>query len=249
MRTFWPLMPGWPDEGRRIVQSPHLRAFLDRASSSSPSLRRVFNAGAGEGGYSRMLLALPGVQTVVESDFGWRSQPPSRFDPRQRFFCSSLDSIPTQSRNFDLVFCTEVLEHVEQHDQALDEIARILAPGGWLLISVPTPPAEPDPNHVREGYRPEELQRMLSLRGFEVLETRFCMHFFFRWLLRNFPRLPWCPRILIRTLSYADRLLPIGPPMDLLILARLAHPAGALPSSTASGAQRSAQDANLIPAR
>ncbi len=51
------------------------------------------------------------------------------------------------------------------------------------------------------------------------------MHFFFRALLKNWPvwsRRPWCPSIVTRSLAYLDRLFPIGPPMDLMILARMA---------------------------
>jgi SAM-dependent methyltransferase len=104
----------------------------------------------------------------------------------------------------------------------LNEIARVLNPGGWLLITVPTPPAVPDTAHVREGYRPEELSTMLAERGFEIVETRFCMYYFFRFILKNWSSPPWCPRIFIRTLAYLDRMLPIGPPMDLMLLGRMA---------------------------
>jgi SAM-dependent methyltransferase len=120
----------------------------------------------------------------------------------------------------DLVLCTEVLEHVADDGCALDELARVMGPGAWLVMTVPTPPAVPDANHVREGYRPEDLTRLLADRGFAVAETRFCMHFFFRWILLNWPRLPWCPRLVIRTAARLDRLLPIGPPMDLMVLAQ-----------------------------
>jgi SAM-dependent methyltransferase len=219
-RCLWPLMPGWPDEARRIVQGPHLRALLGRALETTACFRRVFNAGAGEGGYSPLLLGLPGVVAVLESDFSYRSCRPERLDRKQVFFGASLTSIPLADASVDLILCTEVLEHIEAHEDALDEIARITAPGGWLLITVPTPPAPPDANHAREGYRPEELTSMLARRGFAVAETRFCMHFFFRWLLAQWPGLPWSPRILIRTVAMLDRLLPVGPPMDLMILAR-----------------------------
>jgi SAM-dependent methyltransferase len=222
-RWLWPLMPGWPDEGRRIVQGPHLRALLGRAAEQTGRFRRVFNAGSGEGGYSPLLLALPGVESVLESDFSYREHPPTRQDQKQSFFGASLTAIPLADATADLILCTEVLEHIREDGEALDEIVRVMTPGGWLLITVPTPPAPPDVNHVREGYRPEDLKRMLSDRGFVVAETRFCMHFFFRWLLANWSRLPWSPRILIRTMAELDRLLPIGPPMDLMILAH--HPA------------------------
>jgi SAM-dependent methyltransferase len=220
-KWFWPLMPGWPDEGRRIVQGPHLKVLLSRATKESQQFRRVFNAGAGEGGYSALLLGLPGVESVIESDFGWRSSQPRRIDARQHFFGSSLTFIPLADRTMDLILCTEVLEHIQEHEQALDELVRIMNPGGWLLITVPTPPAPPDPAHVREGYRPEELAGMLRQKGFEVVESRLCMHFFFRFLLGKWSRLLWCPRILVRTLGVLDRLLLIGPPMDLMMLAQL----------------------------
>ena len=116
----------------------------------------------------------------------------------------------------------EVLEHIADHEDALNEIARVTAPGGWLLITVPTPPAVPDRMHAREGYRPEELAAMLTRRGFDVIDTRFCMYFFFRFVLRNWARLPWCPKGLILGLAILDGLLPIGPPMDLMILAQMA---------------------------
>jgi SAM-dependent methyltransferase len=221
-RWLWPLMPGWPDEGRRIVQGPHLRGFLERATQESGCFRRVFNAGSGEGGYSPLLLKLPGVESVIESDLAYRSNRPRRIDPKQAFFGGSLTSIPLADKTMDLVLCTEVLEHIQEHEQALDEIARVMAPRGWLLIAVPTPPAIQDSAHVREGYHCQELVALLNRRGFDVIETRFCMYFFFRFLLTNWSTLPWCPRLLIRGLAILDKLFPWGPPMDLMILARLA---------------------------
>src|SRR5215468_5578106 len=223
MRWLGPLMRGWPDEGRRIVQGPHLRALLARASRESAGFRRVFNAGAGECGYSPLLLGLPGVEMSFEGDYGFRSKLPFAPNPRQVFFGTSLDSIPLADKTMDLILCTEVLEHVQEDQKALDDIARVLAPGGWLLITVPTPPAPYDPAHVREGYRPEELAAMLAERGFEVVESRFCMYFFFRSLLAYWHRVPWWPRIMTGVMAGLDRLIPIGPPMDLMILARLVN--------------------------
>src|SRR5262249_36953157 len=123
-------------------------------------------------------------------------------------------------KTMDLVLCTEVLEHILKNEWGLDEIARVMAPRGWLVITVPTPPAIDDPAHVRTGYYPQELVALLSRRGFEIIETRFCMYFFFRLLLSGCSTLPWRPRLLIRVLAVLDRLIPCGSPMDLMILAR-----------------------------
>ena len=141
---------------------------------------------------------------------------------------ASLTHLPFKDQAFDCILCSEVLEHIPDDERAMAELSRVLKPASWLLLSVPTPPAPSDPNHVREGYKPEELSAMLSARGLEVRARRFCMYRFFRWILANWPSLPYSPKLLIRGLSYLDRLLPIGPPMDLLVLARLqATPAAA----------------------
>jgi SAM-dependent methyltransferase len=41
------------------------------------------------------------------------------------------------SDNFDIVICTEVLEHTLQPFNAVDEIKRILKPGGYAFVSTP----------------------------------------------------------------------------------------------------------------
>jgi SAM-dependent methyltransferase len=206
---------GWPDEGRRIVQEPHLKTFLARAGDSR-NIRRAFNIGAGEGGYTPLLLNIAGLQSLIESDIGM--QPPRMSDTRQSFFCSSMDRIPLASGTIDLVLCTEVLEHVKEDERALDEVRRITASRGWLVITVPTPPAPPDVNHVREGYRAATLATMLDARGFEIVDTRFCMYGCFRFLLANWG---WIPRIAMKGLAHLDRYVRLGQPMDLMILARL----------------------------
>ena len=41
------------------------------------------------------------------------------------------------SERFDLIVCTEVLEHTLKPFRAVDELNRVLKPGGILLVSVP----------------------------------------------------------------------------------------------------------------
>jgi len=42
-----------------------------------------------------------------------------------------------ESSTFDCVICIHVLEHVENDNKAINEIYRVLKPGGWASISVP----------------------------------------------------------------------------------------------------------------
>lgn len=46
-------------------------------------------------------------------------------------------SIPVKSNMVDCVKCTELLEHVEHPEMVLDEITRVLKPGGTLILSIP----------------------------------------------------------------------------------------------------------------
>lgn len=50
----------------------------------------------------------------------------------------NLDAdLPFSDRSFDYVTCLEGLEHIENPQQAMREFARMLKPGGHLIVSVP----------------------------------------------------------------------------------------------------------------
>ena len=68
---------------------------------------------------------------------------------------TSLSVIPDGF--FDAVLCTEVIEHASAPESLLCEIARVLKPGGRLVVTTPIRLTEfpSDPNHVREWF-PEE---------------------------------------------------------------------------------------------
>ncbi len=48
-----------------------------------------------------------------------------------------LHQPPTADMKYDLVFCLETLEHVRRPYVAVDNLAKMLAPGGLLVLSVP----------------------------------------------------------------------------------------------------------------
>jgi SAM-dependent methyltransferase len=45
--------------------------------------------------------------------------------------------LPFRASVFDGAFCTEVLEHLKQPRRGLEEILRVLRPGGWAVVTVP----------------------------------------------------------------------------------------------------------------
>ncbi|MDA7541886.1 class I SAM-dependent methyltransferase [Gammaproteobacteria bacterium] len=53
------------------------------------------------------------------------------------FLSGSAYSLPFCDDSFDLVVCSEVLEHLHDYKDAIKEINRVLKPGGQFLASVP----------------------------------------------------------------------------------------------------------------
>jgi SAM-dependent methyltransferase len=51
-----------------------------------------------------------------------------------------VSSLPFAAGTFDLVCALDIIEHVEDDDSALSELARVARPGGLLLISTPLHP-------------------------------------------------------------------------------------------------------------
>ncbi len=45
--------------------------------------------------------------------------------------------IPLEDNTLDTVFCTQVIEHVEDHDKLLNEMFRLLKPNGCVILSGP----------------------------------------------------------------------------------------------------------------
>jgi SAM-dependent methyltransferase len=61
-------------------------------------------------------------------------------------YVSPLEELNAPSDHFDLVLCTQVLEHVRRPQQALEQITRVLVPGGYLFLTTHgVYPFHPDP--------------------------------------------------------------------------------------------------------
>lgn len=105
----------------------------------------------------------------------------------------SAEALPFGDRAFDFIECMEVIEHLHHPEKALAEFRRVARPRARLVISVPHPPEWfQNEGHVVEGYRAEEIKRLVEAAGWRVLRTEYCMLILTRlvFALRQVIRLP-----------------------------------------------------------
>lgn len=76
---------------------------------------------------------------------------------------------PLGDASFDGVLCTQVLEHVFTPEEFLREIARVLRPGGCLVLTVPFVWDEHEQPHDFGRYSSFGLRALLERTGFEVV--------------------------------------------------------------------------------
>ena len=94
-----------------------------------------------------------------------------------------ITDIDYNDESFDVIYCSHVLEHIQNDRKAMRELHRVLKPNGWAVLNVPITaektfedPSVVDPeerlkkfgqkDHVRR-YGPDYIDRLLEA-GFEV---------------------------------------------------------------------------------
>jgi ubiquinone/menaquinone biosynthesis C-methylase UbiE len=152
-----------PDEMRgQLVEAEHLTRYWWAADYVEG--RRVLDAGCGIG-YGAALMLAAGAGSVAGIDLAEdvvaaaAAAAPAGVD----FDTGDVRALPYGDDTFDVATCFEVIEHVDDQAATLAELARVLAPGGLLLLSSPnrdvyTPG---NPHHVHELI-PAELEAMLE---------------------------------------------------------------------------------------
>lgn len=80
--------------------------------------------------------------------------------------CDIAD-VPVADAQFDAILCTEVLEHVADPAKVLREMARLLKPGGRLMLTAPLGSGiHQEPYHYYGGYTPYWYREFLGAAGF-----------------------------------------------------------------------------------
>lgn len=124
--------------------------------SGKRSFEKILNAGTGEGDYDALLTSYGrGVIAfdISESDIAFARKLNGPVKNIDYLVCDILQpSFPDNS--FDLIISVDMLEHVKRPEKAMEEMGRILKPGGIAVITFPQSdfPFTLDPVNKILGY-------------------------------------------------------------------------------------------------
>ena len=148
------------------------RAIIARAIKGTPP-SQALDIGAGAGGNTAVLEAAGWRATALEfSDAGVELARARGLDVVQ----GDAREIPFPDDYFGLVVAYDVLEHIEEDDKVVAEIARVVRPSGRVLIAVPADPklwsAHDDAvGHVRR-YTRDQLVALFDDDRFHIDDVR-----------------------------------------------------------------------------
>jgi 2-polyprenyl-3-methyl-5-hydroxy-6-metoxy-1,4-benzoquinol methylase len=101
----------------------------------------------------------------------------------------SLHDLIIDKQRFDAITIFEVIEHLENYTELIEQATSLLRPGGVLIISTPNqkmswrPQLDFPPHHLSR-FSPESLKRLMNYHGFELVCSKEQSSVFD--LLRNF---------------------------------------------------------------
>jgi 2-polyprenyl-3-methyl-5-hydroxy-6-metoxy-1,4-benzoquinol methylase len=183
---FW---QEWPDFVKFHPGSRHRRRLV-LESIHNLSFQSVLDVGCGTG----ELLGLMQKEFQGKKLTGADYSPAvigenKRKYPTVDFFVIDLPRA-TVDRQFDLVLCSEVIEHIDDQKNSFLNLAKLVKPGGHLCITCPTGKihnTEKHFGHVRHP-KPEELEEFAKLSGLKVVH-------FFVWGWPTYNLLKWATNV------------------------------------------------------
>ena len=125
-------------EYAQVARDRWIRSMAAELSDTA----RVLDVGAGEARYRADFAHCQyKTQDFAEYDSESDATTTGSWTYGEIDYVCDIYEIPVEAGSFDVVICTEVLEHVLEPIRAIAEISRVLAPGGRLYLSAPMRPA------------------------------------------------------------------------------------------------------------
>jgi SAM-dependent methyltransferase len=146
-----------------------LAQFVKQAAESIPGNCLVLDAGAGEG-YYRGFFQHTKYQATdfckIEKAYG------------RIHYISDLSRLPIASQSYEVIICTQVLEHLQEPKQVLAELFRVLKPSGRLFFSAPFFFPEHEIPYDYYRYTRYSLDYLLKSAGFEDIQIDWLEGYF-----------------------------------------------------------------------
>ena len=194
----------WWFVGRRRIVQTLLQHTTPQLPSKAP---RLVDIGCGTGANLPMLRDSVGPGgSVVGLDFSPLALAHARAELGNVQNLALLQGdamrLPLRDASADCVTMMDVLEHLSDDKRALSEVARVLKPGGALVLSVPAYQhlwsAHDEALHHFRRYEKPELRARLREAGLRVDKLSFAMSLMppaaYLWRHLVLPRLPKRPR-------------------------------------------------------
>src|SRR4051812_10240838 len=152
---------------------------------------RVLDAGCGRSLFTEIRPGWPFTITAADVDFDLLASRKAEFG-QVRWVVGDAHPLPFRDRAFDGVFAGELIEHLPDPGAGMEEFARVLRPGGTLVLTTPNRrrlanvidgserPYSPD--HLSElSY--DEVRALLRAHGFDVIaKTGLHLELLLNWL-------------------------------------------------------------------
>jgi SAM-dependent methyltransferase len=159
----------WWFLGRRHVLAKLL------AGLGLPPRARILEAGCGVGGNIEMLAGFGRVD-AFEPDGPSRQYVSDRtgLTPAEGFL---PDQVPYKPASFDAVCAFDVVEHVEDDRGSVAAMADLVAPGGYLVLTVPAYQwmwsAHDEVHHHKRRYTKAEILKIVRAAGVEPVKASY----------------------------------------------------------------------------
>ena len=168
-------------------------AWLEETLRRVPAGSRLLDAGAGERRHKKYC----GHLVYVAQDFaqydGQGDQSglqTGAWDQSGLDIVGDIAAVPEPDGSFDAILCVEVFEHIPHPVEALREFARLLRPGGRLILTAPfCSMTHFAPYHFYTGFTRYFYERYLPEFGFEIAERRSSGSYF-HYIAQELYRLP-----------------------------------------------------------
>jgi ubiquinone/menaquinone biosynthesis C-methylase UbiE len=167
--------------------------WVENTLKSLPRGLKIIDVGAGECQYKVHCAHLD----YVSQDFNQyngvgdsNGLQTGEWDISQIDIVSDITCIPVNDESFDIVLCTEVLEHVPDPVSAINEMGRILKKNGIMIVTAPVCSLTHfAPYHYCDGFNKYFYEFHFKRLGFSISELKANGNYF-EYLAQELYRLP-----------------------------------------------------------